>query len=392
MSPPDRLRILFASPAYWPAVAFGGPVWMARELNDGMTRLGHSVAVMTTSLLDLERPGQRRTRVREVEGVTVHYLATPLRYRWMGITPTLPVWLARQPRPDVVHVFGYRDPVGTGVAAWARAKGVPYVFEPLGMFRPKWRKVALKRLLDAAVGRRLARDAAVVIATSEFERSEIASAGIPREHVVIRGNGFPPLLPAANGDGRLRRRIGVGGDAPVVLFVGRIAHGKGIEVLLEAGRALPDAHLVLLGPEGADGTSDSVRRAQREPALAGRVHLLPPTEGERPLALYAEADVFVLPSRGESFGMVAAEAAAAGTACVVSDRCGIAEVLRDRGALVVPYGDPRALRDAIARLLADDGLRGQLAEGGRRVAGELSWPHIVRRQEAIYRDVVAGRR
>ena len=387
------LRVLFATPAYWPAVAFGGPIWMARELNEGLARRGHEVDALTTSLVALERPptARLRTVTRTVAGVRVHYLATPVRYRWMGVTPTLPLWLARQPRPDVVHVFGYRDPVGTGVAAWARAKGIPYVFEPLGMFRPKWRKVALKRVLDASLGRPLARDAAVVVATSEFERGEIAGAGIPREHVVVRGNGFPPVLPRGSADVRLRRTIGIDAGSPVVLFVGRIAHGKGIELLLEAARGLAEAHVALLGPEGADGTSEAVRRAQREPGLSGRVHLLPPTEGERPLELYAEADVFVLPSRGESFGMVAAEAAAAGTACVVSDRCGIAEVLRDRGALVVPYGDVAALRDALARVLADADLRERLSAGAREVAAELSWPHIVRRQEAIYRDVVARR-
>ena len=83
-----------------------------------------------------------------MDGATVHYLATPLRYRWMGITPTLPIALARLRRPDVVHVFGFRDPITTGTAAWCRIRRVPYVFEPLGMFEPRLRKVLLKRALD----------------------------------------------------------------------------------------------------------------------------------------------------------------------------------------------------------------------------------------------------
>ena len=384
------LRILFATPAYWPALAFGGPIWMARELNDGMVKLGHSVTVVTTSLLDLHTRGASRTRTGDVEGVQVHYSATPLRYRWMGITPTLPRVLRRLPRPDVVHVFGFRDPVGTFVAAWARHHRIPYVFEPLGMFRPKWRKVRLKRAMDAAFGRSLARDAAVVIATSELEREEIAESGVPRELVRIRGNGFPPPLERGSTNGTLRRKVGLGGGASVVLYVGRIAHGKGIDLLLDAARALPDAHFVLLGPDGADGTREAVVRAQREPGLRGRLHLLPPSESARPLELYADADVFVLPSRGESFGMVAAEAAAAGTPAVVTDRCGIAEFVRDRAALVVDY-DAHAIRDGIARILRDDELRRRLAAGGVEVAEELSWPRIVRRQEAIYRELVARR-
>ena len=132
----------------------------------------------------------------------------------------------------------------------------------------------------------------------------------------------------------------------------------------------------------------AVRAADAERGLAGRIHVIPPTEAERPLTLYREADVFVLPSRHESFGNVAAEAAAAGTAVVVTDRCGIAEVMRDRGALVVPY-DAGAIRDAVARVLQEPNLRRTLGERGRELAAELSWPNVVRLQEQIYRRVVA---
>ena len=75
----------------------------------------------------------------------------------MGITPTIPIALARLDRPDVVHVFGFRDPVTTGVAAWCRLAHMPYVFEPLGMFEPRLRKVVLKRALDATLYRGVAR-------------------------------------------------------------------------------------------------------------------------------------------------------------------------------------------------------------------------------------------
>ncbi|MBD0330078.1 MAG: glycosyltransferase [Thermoleophilia bacterium] len=386
------LRILFASPAYWPALAFGGPIWMARELNEGMIRRGHAVDVVTTSLVDLERPGARRTATRSVDGVSVHYLATPARYRWMGVTPSLPLVLRRLPRPDVVHVFGYRDPVGTAVAAWAALLGVPYVFEPLGMHRPKLRKVRTKRLLDALVAGRVARGAAAVVATSEFERRELVEAGIPPSRIDIRGNGFPPPL-AGETRGALRSRIGVG-EAPLLLYVGRVARGKGIDLLLAAARSLDGVHVALVGPDGGDGTAAAVRAAGSEPALRGRVHHLPPpSASERPLDWYADAEVFVLASEGESFGMSAAEAAAAGTPVVLTDRCGVADVLGGRGALVVPY-EPRAVREAVARLLADPALRRALGEQGRAVAAELSWDVIVARQEAVYRRVASasGRR
>ena len=118
-----------------------------------------------------------------------------------------------------------------------------------------------------------------------------------------------------------------------MLYVGRIASGKGIEHLLAAARELTDVHLVLVGPDDRHGAIDAGARGQGDP---GRVHALGAT-AEPPLHLYAEADVLCLPSAGESFGMAAAEAAAAGTPVVVTDRCGIAGFFEEGEAIVVPY-------------------------------------------------------
>src|SRR5919204_5638584 len=122
------MQILFAAPVWWPSRAFGGPVVAARELVRRLVDRGHTVDVVTTTIVDLAHPPSVRSHVDEVDGATVHYLGTPLRYRWMGITPTLPLALARLSRPDVVHVFGFRDPVTTGAAAWCRVRRGPIVF------------------------------------------------------------------------------------------------------------------------------------------------------------------------------------------------------------------------------------------------------------------------
>ena len=379
----DRpLRILFAAPAWWPSRAFGGPVPVARELVRRLADRGHSVDVVTTTLLDLHGRLERRSTVGEVDGATVRYLATPLRYRWMGITPGLPLALRRLARPDVGHVFGFRDPVTTGTAAWLRVRRIPYVFEPLGMFRPRLRKVWLKRTLDATLYRGVTRGAAVVVVASERERNDVIACGVPATKVRVRGNGFPePWEHTADGD--LRSRLGIGDDAPLVLYVGRIAAGKGIEHLLAVAEALPEAHVVLSGPDDRHGVAALVRRAE----AGGRVHALAETD-EPPLTLYPQADVFVLPSEGESFGMVAAEAAAAGTPVVVSDRCGIAPFFRDGEALVVPY-DREAVVGAVRSVLSDMDLRERLGRGGVEAARRNSWDRVADVQEEIYRSIAS---
>ena len=120
-----------------------------------------------------------------------------------------------------------------------------------------------------------------------------------------------------------------------------------------------------------------------------RIHVLEPTSGP-PYDLYRAADVFVLPSAGESFGMVAAEAAAVGTPVVVSDRCGIAGFFSDGEALVVPYQRDEVVR-AIGRVLDDEALRSALAAGGAAAARRMSWERVTDAQEEVYRDAVASR-
>jgi len=276
--------------------------------------------------------------------------------------------------------------VTTGVAAWCRIAGVPYVFEPLGMFEPRLRKVFLKRALDTTLYRGVARGAAAVVVASQREADAVIASGVPAEKVRVRGNGFPkPFGAEANGD--LRSRLGIPTKAPIILYVGRIAAGKGIEHLLEATRQLTGAHLVIAGPDDRHGTSALVQQAQKEAATSGRIHTLPVTE-EPPHDLYPQADVFVLASAGESFGIVAAEAAAAGTPVIVSDRCGIADFFQEGEALVVPY-ERAAIVDALRNVLADRELHAQLARGGVAAARRTSWDRVTDVQEGIYREVAS---
>jgi glycosyltransferase involved in cell wall biosynthesis len=382
-----RLRVLFATPAYWPLDGFGGPASQTRELARGLARRGHAVEVVTTSLAGLDRRPRPTTTTASVDGVTVHYLGTPIRYRWMGVTPTIRRRLDELERPDVVHVFGYRDFVGTLSARWAFRQGIPYVFEGLGMVRPMLRKVALKRAADRTVYRPVIRDAALLVAASSRERDNYLEAGVGRARIEIRPIGFPAPQSPASRPGPLRRRAGVDPTTPLVLSLGRVARGKGIDLLVRSLPGLETAHLAVVGPDDR-GTADELARIARELHVDDRVHLVGrwPDPGSL-LELYADADVFALASEYESFGMAAAEAAAAGTASVVTDRCGIAELLADGAALVVPH-DQTAVREALEQLLADGDLRRRMGERARAVAAEWSWPTVVELQEALYRRVL----
>ena len=200
--------------------------------------------------------------------------------------------------------------MSTVTARWCRVNGVPYVFEPLGMFRPKLRKVALKRALDGTLYRAVPRGAALAIGASELERQEL-------EAVVPTGAG-----------GRAAERLpGPVRPAPAARPLRsptRARRDRAARPLRRPGRARQGARAPRRPPSRpARGRSARDRRPRRRPRPAagaaraarparrgGRVHLLGAVES--PLDLYGDADVLALPSAHENFGMVAAEAAAAG--------------------------------------------------------------------------------
>ena len=174
------------------------------------------------------------TRTADVDGVTVHYLGTPVRYRWMGVTPTIHRRLSALERPDVLHVFGFRDLVGTFAAGWARRQGVPSCSRGSGWSGRCCGKWRFKRALDGSVYRPVLDGARLLVAASSRERNDYLDAGVDANRVVLRPIGFPAPAPALARPGPLRERLGLDAAVPLLLSVGRVAPGKGIDLLVRA--------------------------------------------------------------------------------------------------------------------------------------------------------------
>jgi len=392
------MRILKVTQVYWPYVEKGGPVVKVKALAEHLASRGHRVTVVTVHHRSRTgagvSDGGERTNPGPYSGnsaVQTLYLRTVARYRTLTVNPGIMAFCWRHLRDfDVVHIYGLYDLLGPVVAAFCRRWGVPYVLEPLGMTRPIVRSVRKKRLWLRWLGRSLFRGAATIIATSSREREELIEAGFPSTQIVIRRNGIDlsdyALLPPRGG---FRREVGIPDGEPVVLYFGRLSHKKGLDLLLRAfaGLQIP-AWLVIVGPDDRDGCVKHLEHLRRQLGLEQRVVLrAEPRYGLRKLELFADADVFVLPSRSENFGNTAAEAIACGLPVVVTDRCGIAPLVEGRVGLVVPYAE-EAIREALGRLLGNPGLRETLRRGTVFVRRELSWEEPTEEMERLYQRLV----
>jgi glycosyltransferase involved in cell wall biosynthesis len=363
------LRVVLTVPSL--AREFGGPVDVARGLGHALRAKGVDV---------------RTVGAGAGEGETLPVFAT---VRGTPIPRSFRALHSAIDGADLVHVLGYRDPVGTKAASAAFRAKVPYLLEPCGMLRPRIRSVRAKRAFDATVGRPVIDRAAAIIATSELERREFVEDGVRDERIRTRRNGLTLPPGGAERSGRTRERYGVPSGSLLVLALGRIARKKGLLDVISAAFALSNAHVLIAGPDANDGTVSSLRRASS--SMRGRVHIdVKGLWGRDKLEAFGDADCFALPSQTENFGNAAAEAAAAGLPVVVSDACGVAEVLDRTAHRVIGVGDVGALTAAIAELTRDDGPRRAAASSAPGLRELLDWSSLAEVQLEIYRELLSG--
>ena len=353
---------------------FGGPSVAARDLFSALRGLGHDVVLIGAG--DSREPGIIGLGRRGAfHSTLVPARVRPLRTAVRGA--------------DVVHVIGYRDPVGTIAALDAKCLGVPYVMEPSGMLQPRLRSFVLKRAFGAAIGRSLIGGAGRLVVASSVEADDLARLGTPCDRIAVRPNGvdFDALLPLPP-RGRLRERLGIPAEAPLVLSLARISAIKGLPGLAHALGSLEGMWWLLAGPDGRDGTLEAVRTAVAEASMEDRavVHATG-LWGEDKRAALSEADVFCLPSDYESFGTAAAEAAGAGVPVVVTSGCGFRDLLEPPSGHTAPSGDEEGLRQAVRDLLSDPTARESAITAAPAIRRRLDWIALAERQVAIYEAV-----
>ena len=405
------MRILKVTQSYAPFYEFGGPPVKVEALAKGLAQRGHGVSVLTADLGFEERrqadPAEVTSRrspfgwVREADGVESIYLPTWARFRALTWNPAVQRYCRAQlGQYEIVHIFGLYDWLGPAVAKECRARGIPYVVEPIGMFLPIVRNIAMKRFYHAVWGAEMLAGAAAVIATSEQEAEELARGRsttgrgrLSREKIVLRRNGVvaPRDLPEK---GRFRARVGLPADAQVILFLGRLSEKKSPGLLLESFAELPvqiggrELRLVYAGPDES-GMQGRLEKQAGERGVRERVTFAGALFGEEKWSAYRDADVFVLPSQNENFGNTAMEAAAAGTAVVITENCGVASLLGNTGGIVVRHETSEVTR-AVKEVLSDGELRKRLAQGGKSAAGRLGWEEPVSQMELLYGRVAVS--
>lgn len=297
---------------------------------------------------------------------------------------------------DLVHAHYWLS--GLVGAELARSMGIPLVTSFHTLARAK----------EAAGGspepaaRRRAEDEVVrvsdrIVAGSPAEREDLVrlyGADPERIGVVSPGVDLEVFRP---GDRHAARRRFDLDEAPTVVFVGRLQPLKGPQVALAAmgrlARMVPDARLVIVGgdsPRGSTGERVKLALAARNLGVARHVRFVDPLPHARLADLYRAADVVVIPSASESFGLVALEAGACGTPVVATAVGGLRRLVRDgQTGYLVPSRDPAAFAEALSRIVTDPEARDRLGANGVRLAQRFPWSRTAEGLLGAYATVMA---
>ncbi|HSF72578.1 MAG TPA: hormogonium polysaccharide biosynthesis glycosyltransferase HpsP [Microcoleus sp.] len=390
------MRILQIIPSI--SLVYGGPSQMVLGLSAALAFRGIDVTIITTDSngdigqhpldVPLNQPLQQN-------GYQIIYFRC---YPWRRykFSFSLLQWLNENARQfDLAHIHALFSPVTTLAATIARYHHLPYIIRPCGMLDPAdlQKKKRLKQIYATLLERPNLAGAAAIHFTSKeeakiSERFGLGSTGkmpVPRDLVIplgVRADFSSDILPDS--------------EIPIILFMSRIEPKKGLELLISALESILaegiNFHFILAGSNPQDaGYETKIKEKIQNSSLGKSTTITGFVSGDSKIALLRKADLFVLPSYYENFGIAVAEAMAAGVPVAISDRIHIAEDIQQAEAGWVGPLEVGAIANSIKSALLNPQERQRRGLNGKKYAEKYyNWEAIAQQTIAAYQEILSS--
>lgn len=367
-------------------VTGGGTAERTFQISKSLAKAGIECMVLTTDL------GLTPERIKAMGKVRV--IALPCLFRRFYV----PKFSYKQIKNvvksvDIVHLMGHWTFINALVCFIAHRLNKPYVVCPAGALPIYGRSRIIKKIYNYVIGKRIIRNANGHIAIAVNEIDQFQDYGVEVDKISVIPNGINVGNFQAADIADFRRKYGLG-DAPFIMFVGRLNFIKGPDLLLRAfcnvKESLQDFHLVFVGPD--DGMLSELREMVAEFGAGDRVHSLGYLGGADKSQSYHAADLLVIPSRQEAMSIVVLEAGITGTPVLLTDQCGFDEIAKIDSGKVVP-ASVEGLQNGLLEILGDPG---QLKLHGvnlkEYVYKHFIWDSVISKYLKLYRQILNTRR
>ena len=386
-----KMRILHVVPSFAPCFAHGGVVNASYQIAKKQVEDGHDVTVYTTDSCNERLRFEDNYNV-DVDGIKVFYfknLSNNIKNKLTIDTPVSAISHIRRTIADfdIIQIHEHRHSLAIATHRYAKKNHIPYVLQAHGSVLPFFQKEKLKDIFDRLWGFDILHDASRVFALTEVEKEQYLKMGVAEDRIEIVPLGIN-LDEYANlpETGNFKSRFGIDAEDRVILFLGRIHEIKGLDLLVNAFDKIRNDNVKLAIVGGDSGFKDTLDEMIEEMDLQDKVIFPGVLTGRDKIEALVDCDVFVMPSRYESFTTSGLEAMACGKPLVLTRNNHIHTWVKDNVGLVCDF-DEDDLSNCIETLLDNGELCREFGETGRKlIEDKYDWDKVSKHIESIYRS------
>ena len=392
------MKILHVAHFFIPCLSAGGVVNASYQIASKESKDNDVKVITSDSCKERLKFPNGRYDV-DVDGIKVDYfknLSNRFKLATMLDTPLAAPFRIRKDikNYEIIHIHEHRQTLAIIVSHFARKNNIPYIVQAHGSVLPFFQKEGLKNLFDKAFGFRILHNASCVFALTEVEKEQYLKMGVDEDKIEIVPLGINleeyDNIPEK---GKFKSKFNIGDDDKLVLFVGRLHEIKGLDLLIDAFNDLihdngdndenSSIKLAIVGPD--DGYLSKLEEKIEKYSLEGNVIVTGLLYKEEKQEALVDSDLFVMPSKYESFTSSGLEAMACGKPLVLTKNNHIHDWV-DGNVGIACDDDRDSLRKAIEKLLFDEELSNSFGENGRKLINEkYNWDMINNQIISIYK-------
>jgi len=369
----------------------GGIEQVSFEQSKRLVRLGYQIEVLTS-----EFEGRNKTPVK---GIRIHHYPSMNVAKRFGVPyPILPVSAYKKfanviRECDLVHAHGHVYMSSYFAGKIAKKYGKPFMITQHNTFID-YQSILnlLEHLNDFAIGKSVLRHAEKIVTVSKETMKYVLRLGADKKKVQVIYNGVDTEQFRPSNKNKNRKKLGLSQNRKIAFSVRRLVYKNGLDTLIESVPYLKQSHPELLVVVAGKGPSRKlIENRIKELNIQDNIKLAGFVPDEQLPTYYGAADCFILPSAsGEGLPLVLLEAMSSGLPIIATTVGGTPELIKHmENGLLVPPRNPKAMAQALAKLLSDEKLGTTIGKEARRAAEEkFSWEKNVEQLEAIYRRFV----
>ena len=401
------MNILHVAHFFYPCLSAGGVVNASYQIALNQVKDNDVKVISSDSCKQRLKFEEGRYDV-DVNGIKVDYfknISNKFKLATMLDTPLAAPFKIRKDikNHDIIHIHEHRQTLAIIACHYARKYNIPYIVQAHGSVLPFFQKEGLKNIFDKVFGFKILHNASCVFALTEVEKEQYIKMGVDEDKIEIVPLGINTEeyenLPSF---GKFRSKFGIGLDDKLILFVGRIHEIKGLDLLIESFNSLLNddidgdidddidddcsIKLAIVGPD--DGYLSTLEEKIKEYNLEDNVIITGPLYNEEKQEALVDCDLFVMPSKYESFTTSGLEAMACGKPLVLTKNNHIHDWVNGNVGLSCD-DDELSLKSAISDVLFDDELSKRFGENGKKLIREkYNWDMINKQILDIYQRFI----